>query len=184
MLGMTALDWETFSKWQAAYHIGDLASEAGLLLSAVGFAVSLYGIFSSRTAARNAEAAAREAVGRIRLIDEVVDLTFAITTIEEIRRLHRLREWPILLDRYATLRKTLITIRAVPGKLTDGQQKIVQGVLTTLQGIESSVEQAMPNPGTLDAAKFNNLLATETDSLQLAVTQLKATHTDVGHGKA
>jgi len=52
-----------------ANKIGDLASLAGVVISLVGFAVTVVGVFRSKRASERAEAAARAARDSIRIFD-------------------------------------------------------------------------------------------------------------------
>jgi hypothetical protein len=98
--------------WIRQYGIADWASIVGIAISVVGFIFTLIGVSRSKRAAIQAAAAARAARDEIRLLDTIVDFSAAITTLEEIKRLHRQNDaWQILPDRYATIRKMLIQLR-------------------------------------------------------------------------
>jgi hypothetical protein len=71
------------------YHIGDLASVAGLVISIIGFLVTIMGVWRSKSAAERAERAANEARRQIRAYETVADFSATIALMEEIKRLHR-----------------------------------------------------------------------------------------------
>jgi hypothetical protein len=81
--------WSAFLHWMEVQRIGDLSGVAGVLISIVGFTVTLWGVFKSKRAAQAAEEAARSTRDRIRLLDTAVDFSTAIAALEEIKRLHR-----------------------------------------------------------------------------------------------
>jgi hypothetical protein len=97
--------------WITENHIGDLASLAGVIISFIGFVVTVWNVRRSKSAAERAEVAANEARRVIRFYETVSEFSAAIAIMEELKRLHRLGATDVLLDRYAALRKALITVR-------------------------------------------------------------------------
>jgi|SRR5580692_7667789 hypothetical protein len=98
-------------KWIAENHIADLASIAGVVISITGFVVTVWNVRRSKSAAERAEAAADQTRRMIRGYETVFEFSAAIAIMEEIKRLHRVGQVDMLLDRYATLRKVLIGVR-------------------------------------------------------------------------
>jgi ABC-type protease/lipase transport system fused ATPase/permease subunit len=103
--------WAAFLIWVADYHVGDLASISGVLISVIGFILTVYNVRRSRKAAELARDAAQSAKNSIQTFETVVDLSTVIGLLEEIKRSHRNNQWALLPDRYAALRKTLISVR-------------------------------------------------------------------------
>ena len=101
------LFWADFVAWIVRNNLGDLASLAGVIIAVVGFGLTLKNVYRSKAAATRAEEAAKETRDSIRLFDTVSEFAEAISTMDEIKRLHRQSAWVILPDRYATLRKLL-----------------------------------------------------------------------------
>jgi hypothetical protein len=163
-----------FLGWIVENHVGDLAGIAGVIISIVGFTVTVVGVMRSRTAAERAESASRETRDSIRLLEAVVDFAAAISILEEIKRLHRKAEWSLLPDRYAHIRKLLITLKATNIDLNDSQKTIIQSALANLYSIEAAVERALANPAQLKAARFNALITTDVDNLLTVLNELKA----------
>jgi hypothetical protein len=114
--------------------LGDLASIAGLIVAAGGFAFTLYGVHKTKTAAERAEQAARTTRDSVRLLDTVVDFSAAISILEEIKRLHRATQWSVLPDRYTALRKILVALRTSNPKLSDGQRTTIQNAVSLGSG--------------------------------------------------
>jgi hypothetical protein len=127
-------------EWLDQTRAGDLASLAGVLIALVGFAITIWNVRASKAAALRAEGAANKARGAIRLLDAVTDVSAAIKELEEIRRLHRGGAWPVLPDRYHTLRKSLISIRRLSPGLSNEQRTIIQAALRDLAVMENKVE--------------------------------------------
>jgi hypothetical protein len=83
-----------------ADHWGDLASVAGLV-------AATWAALKAKAAAE----AAQEVKLRIGNLDALAELAAAIAALEEIKRLQRLKNWDVVLDRYAAVRKHLVRVR-------------------------------------------------------------------------
>lgn len=90
---------------------GDRASAIGLIVTVIGFCLTLVGVWRSKSAAEKAKQAVIEVQQDIRRIDTVAELPAAISAMNEIKALQRKAAWEILPDRYSALRKALITVR-------------------------------------------------------------------------
>jgi hypothetical protein len=82
-----------------ARHWGDLASLAG-------FGLTIWAIFKAKGAAEQARDAARQVRDRISSLDTVAALAAAVTTLEELKGLHRIRAWDLVLVRYHNFQGT------------------------------------------------------------------------------
>ncbi len=160
--------------WIAIHRVGDLASVIGVVISVVGFIVTILGVFKSKSAAERAAKAADDTRDSIRLLDTVVDFSAAISILEEIKRMHRQRSWSLLPDRYASIRKLLISLRSSGETLTDAQSAIIQNALVNLRAIENQVERSLENADGLKPAKFNALISDDVDNLLTVLNELKA----------
>jgi hypothetical protein len=169
------LTWQSFLDFVALHRLGDLASIVGLVASVIGFGLTIYGVFKTKSAAQRAEQAAKSTRDRIRLMDTVVDFAAAISILEEIKRLHRAAQWSVLPDRYAALRKILVTVRASKPQLANGQLAAIQSALANLYQLEGIVERSQTDPSGLKPAKFNSVLSKDIDGLVAALEELKAT---------
>lgn len=165
--------WELVLRWIVENQIGDVASVVGLLVAIVGFSITVYNVFKSRKAAQRAEVAAKHARDAVRSLDAVVDFSAAISLLEEIKRHHRQQQWVLLPDRYAAIRKLLISLNSSTNDLSDSHRVSVQGALANLTAMEMAVERQLGNPAGLNSAKFNKILSRDIDNLQAALTELK-----------
>src|SRR5579859_3267226 len=139
--------------------LADWASIAGVVISIIGFIVTVWGVWKTRSAADRAEAAAKNAVKSIRMFDAVADFSTAVSVMEEIKRLHRQNASEVILDRYASLKKLLITAREMNANLSDEQKGIITGLVNNLSGMERSVESARSKGKNLDVAKLNETVS-------------------------
>jgi hypothetical protein len=169
--------WERFLGFVAANKVGDLASIAGVLISVIGFGFTVVGVFQSRNAAERAETAARAARDTIRLFDMVVDFTEAISNLEDIKRAHRSGQWAMLPDRYAAIRKLLITLRTSNPSLTEDQNVVIQEALANLRLHETHIEKGLAAGASPNAVKLNAAVSRDIDQLVQLLTELKMAKT-------
>lgn len=163
-----------FLHWLEVNRIGDLTGIGGIVISLVGFTFTVTGVVRSRSAAERAEQAAKETRQSIRLLDTVVEFSAAITALEEIKRLHREANWPLLPDRYAHIRKLLANLRTAKVDLSDTQKTVVQQALANLRQIEDLVERSLKNTNQLKPARFNMLISDDIENLLVVLNDLKA----------
>ena len=147
-------------------HWGDVASVVALVITIVGFCLTLYGIYKSKTAAERAEVAASSAKKAIVQIDTIAGISAAITAMEEVKRLHRITAWSVLPDRYADVRKALISVRSSNEQLTQECLAAIQDAIQHFAEIENEVEKAIASgrkePG---QAKLNEIVSLQIDKL-------------------
>lgn len=164
---MTELrDWA--AKW------GDMASVAGLLLTFVGFAITIIGVWRSKGAAEQARQAAVATREYIAHYDAIADLSSATATMEEIKRLQRYGVWAVLPDRYSELRRRLVAIRDSHANLGEDQRQALQGAMGTFADLERKIEKATaggsapPNP-----AKLNDIVSGQIDRVHAVLLSVQ-----------
>lgn len=164
--------------WLTIDYVGDLASLVGVAISIIGFVVTVWNVRRSKSAAERAEAAANEARQAMRGYQTLSDLSATIAIMEEIRRLHRLRQIDPLLDRYGALRKALIGVRKLAPALTESMEKQLQSAITALIIMEDVVERARAEGNSPDFVELNHLLSAEIDSLHEVLIDMTAINED------
>jgi len=70
-------------------HLGDAASIIGLLIALIGFSFTLFGVWRSKKAAEMAQEEVRSVKQAIARSSTIADFSAAVTTMNEIKRLHR-----------------------------------------------------------------------------------------------
>ena len=155
-------------------HAGDLASVVGLIVSLVGFGVTIYNVRKSRTASKAAAEAAVATRAKLSTEDSLVAITTAITAMDEVRRLHRESAWTLLPDRYTALRKSLVSIRSGAVRLSDDQLAVLQAAIQQVTGMERQVDQAIQNPDRApDPVKLNQIVSKQSDRLIELLVQMR-----------
>jgi hypothetical protein len=165
--------------WMTHNHLGDVASIAGVLISIIGFLVTLIQLTRSRRAAEAAKIAAVTTRQSLAYIGAISDFASAIEILEEIKRYHRSGMIQPLPDRYMALRKILVTARAghgdMPGLTTD-QLTIIQSALLNLSKAEELIDRTLSSkqPDAVDFPRLNRILSKDIDQLQIVLTHLKS----------
>ncbi len=166
---------ETIFEWLIINNIGDIASIIGLFIVIVGFGFTLWNVSRSKRAATRAEQAANEARQSIRTFDTVSDFAAGISTMDEIKRLHREGAWSILPDRYSDLRKRLVALRSANPGLRDDQKKAIQSAITHLAQVEQKIEVAIQDKEPpKDIAKLNTAMSKKIDDLHEILVEIKS----------
>lgn len=166
--------WAQFLDWESRNHVGDLAGIAAVVISLFGFFFTLRGVRRSKQAAEKAKEAAEAAKNSIELFETVVDVARVIEILEEIKTLHRLRQWVLVPSKYATMRRMLISLRATSAPLSEEDLTTIQSALVNLRTMEEKVDRALQTEGALDGARFNRVVSNDIDGLSATLAALKA----------
>lgn len=129
--------YQGFIAFLDLYSIPDLDSAVGVLISIIGFMVTIWTVFRSKSAALRAERAASETRDRIKDIDAIYDFSTTLATIEEIMRLQRERVWRILPDKYQRLRMMLLELQE-HHRVQLGGPDVLQDAITRVRQLEKN----------------------------------------------
>jgi hypothetical protein len=147
-------------------HWGDLASVVGVVISIVGFVITIINVAKSKRAAQRAEEAAIDVRESIFRSDTLLELSAALTMMEEIKRLHRANAWNILPDRYSSLKRHLVSIRTSNPKLPDEHQAALQGAIQHFGDMEKRVEKTLSaKASSPNIATLNEIVSTQVDKV-------------------
>ena len=159
---------ELADKWANA------SSVIGLLITVVGFALTLFNVARSRTAAERAETAANDAKQQILSHYAAIDLTRVLAELDEIRMLHRAGVWSALPMRYTAMRRQLQAIRENAPTLTKRQRTEIQGVITQFASIEGVVEEALAkNQSPIESTDLNRVAMEQGERLSRVLVALQ-----------
>ncbi|MCK4570749.1 hypothetical protein KAT84_02245 [Candidatus Bipolaricaulota bacterium] len=153
--------------------IPELASIIGLIVTVIGFIVTIYSVGRSRSAANLAKEAADSARVRMMRFDVATGLTSAISMLEEIKRLQRDKSWQLLPERYGTLRKLLVSIRGAYPHISEADRSSIQSAIQHLANSERIVEKVIADVDTADVPKLNSRLSNLVDILQELLIEVK-----------
>lgn len=144
----------------AKKHWGDVAS-------VVGFAITIYTLLRTKRAAEAAREAAVQVRDRLTGVNTATDFATVLAIIEEIKRLHRVRAWEICLDRYAAVRRLLVSVQESSRNIRDEQRGVLAGAIEQFRIMERSVERARSKSAQddLDIARLNKAASKILDDL-------------------
>lgn len=153
-----------------SYRLGDLASIIGLAVALVGFVLTFWAAWRSRTAAEAAAEAAERARAHMLTFHSTASLASVISRLEGLKALHRNArseaQWQDMPERYSALRAELRQIRARYPSLDPDQRVIIQRSIETLTALEEWAERAAEDGRRpADIAKMNSRLAQRSDEL-------------------
>ena len=144
-----------------------IANYLGLLLTLVGFSITLVSI-------RKSIRQVKEVRKDIKRIDTVSDLAQAISLIDEIRRLQRQEDWNIIPDRFSSLRRLIVSIKTTYPDLNDDQKTCLQSALMQTSNNENAVERIIKNSGErINIPKMNRILSETSDSIYEMLINLR-----------
>lgn len=148
----------------------------GLVVSFAGFGLTLFAVWRSNTIAEQAKAAADSAITKLRGINAVADLSSIVAKLEEVKRIHRLKNWIVLPDRYSELRNIIIAIKHSNAELTEEEQTVLQQSIVQLKKMEIEAEKEIQedSPDNSKLIKFNGILSSTTDKIHEIVCKSKS----------
>jgi len=159
---------------QWATQWGDIASIFGVLLAVAGFGVTIFAVWRSKSASEQAKKAAEDTRDSIARYNAIVDLSAAMTIMDEIKRFQRHGVWAVLPDRYSELRRRLTSIKAAHVNLSEGQRQTLEKAVGTFANLERKVERAVfagaapPNP-----PKLNDIVSGQIEEVHVVLVSLQ-----------
>jgi hypothetical protein len=168
------MDFAQINHFLEIYRIGDYAGLIGLVISLVGFFVTIKTSLNARAAAAQASAAVESMRGDLRRGDTVADFSSALAIMDEIKRMHRSPNLHLLPDRYSQLRRFLVSIRSSNPLLNDTDQQSIQSAIVQFSSLERLVERALEEGGAVSAAKMNSLVSKQSEAIQELLVRVKS----------
>lgn len=144
--------------WLAKPTTGGVIGAGSLLLTVAGFTVTIIQVRRSKSAAEAAQASALAVQSQLSRFDVVAECFSAIQALEEIERLHRQGPLHLLPERYNSVRKSLIQVRAMNPAPEEGQMAQLQNAVVQMATLKERVErQLAAGDLTIDAARANRV---------------------------
>jgi len=148
-------------------NLGDLASVIGVLISLIGFFIIIRNVSRSKNAVENVR-------NDILKTNTVAVFAEALSSMEEIKRLHRQEAWEILPDRYSALRKSLISIKGSNPSMSTKHKRVLQSAIQHFSSIEEQVENDIySNKKPTNTSTLNTIISKQIDKLQQILIEIK-----------
>ncbi len=147
-----------------------------MVVTIIGFVVTIINVIKSKNAATLAEETVRSVREDLRLYQTVNGFASALVTMDEIKRLHRQKEWVLLPDRYNNLRKSLISIRCENPILSENDQKEIQAAIMQFSGLEKLIDEYLSSEkkSEIDIPKINSRVSKQIDRIQELLVKLNS----------
>jgi hypothetical protein len=155
------------------YRLGDLASMAALPITIVGFGIAFRQIQKTKSSSEAAKTASEAVRQQIHQMNAIQGVGAAIRTLEDIRRLHRIKAWSVLPDRYTSLKSELISIRGRTPDLADSVKSEFQGAIQQITLIERQVEEALAGVGEPEINRINDVISEQIDRFAQVLADLQ-----------
>ena len=147
-------------------HLGDWSSIIGLIVSLIGFTITIINVMLSKSAAKRAELAADKALNSMKGIEVVGSLTKAISLLEEIHRLNRTNEWQVILDRHVTFRGMVTAVKVGNPVFEEEQLARLQAAIQHSASISNKIEMSLEkNEEPNGIAQMNKILSDQMQKL-------------------
>ncbi|MBF0509170.1 MAG: hypothetical protein HQK57_09630 [Deltaproteobacteria bacterium] len=149
-------------------QLGDVSSILGLLISLVGFTVTIISVIRSRKAAELAYEAASAMRKSMVHHDSIANCSEAISIMSEIKRLQRVGAWDILPDRYSVIRGLLVSLKDRTPCLKNDHNGYLQNAIQHFSNLEHKIEgyiSQKKRPPDEMKIKINQILSKQIDRL-------------------
>ncbi|MEH3127939.1 hypothetical protein [Agrobacterium cavarae] len=146
----------TFSDWVGL---------AGIVLSLLGFGVSIWQTWKAKNAAESARDAATLATEGVRKLDSVISFTSVSKSLDEIKDALHKQDYVALVNQFDKARKSLIDARENHPDLNEEQRRSIQKALTFLKTLEVEVRTSSEDNVRMQQAKFVKTLLEISDDV-------------------
>jgi len=156
-------------------HIGDYSSIIALIITVIGFGITILQLTKTKKASEIATSAVNAIRDDLKKIDTLTSLSSVVTEMEEIKHLQREKNLLKLPEKYAKLRTSLITIKGFSSIFAEEDLKIIQGTITQLSASEEAIDIHFENTisSTLKVSKLNGSISNHIDKLNEVLIRIK-----------
>jgi hypothetical protein len=162
------------------FDLGNVENIVELIVTIAGFALTWWQIHKTKSASLQAKEAAESVRTQILQLNTIQDINAASKAFEDIRRLHRLKAWEALPDRYTSLKQQLISIKGRTPHLSDGQKTQIQGAIQQVSNIERIIEVAISGTEEPEVHRVNDVISRQIDRLAQVLVDVQ---NDIDRGK-
>lgn len=135
-------------------EVANPASSIGLMVSIIGFFITIVSVIKSKNAAQAAAQAAHHAHHAILKIDYFSDCSSAITILEEGKRILQSNEYQFLVDRLSAAKRLVIRVKSSLKPITESQATLLMSTIALISSCEmESINLVLPNSSPPGRAK-------------------------------
>jgi hypothetical protein len=148
-------------------------------LGLLGLALTFWQVWQAKSAAQASKEAAESTKDSIRIFDTIVDFSSVINVLEDIKRMHRQPNRHLLLERYSSARKMLITIKSAGMISGVDHHTVLQSAISSISLFEKELEKTKADPPVMDTPRYNALVSKNIDSLLGILLEIKQSRAGV-----
>lgn len=154
--------------------LADYFGILGLPVSLFGLTWTIWEARKAKSAATLAKEAADDTKAELVKVGTVIDLASLISSLEDLKVLHRAMRWPEALDRYSRIRGQLVRIGALELGLSKQALSLLQNAIVELSLFEARVEAARIADENIAYEDLNFALGKILDGLNLVFGELRS----------
>jgi hypothetical protein len=110
-------------------YFGNMVSVIGIVITIVGFIVTTLAAVKAKNAANSAKEAADKTRSSILGVNNIIECTTAIASLEEAHRLVRLKAFALVPDRLMQAKKSVVLVKYSEQNLPNDEHKELQAIL-------------------------------------------------------
>jgi parvulin-like peptidyl-prolyl isomerase len=152
---------------------GSWASIAGVVISVVGFAITIFNVAKSKSAAVAAKNAARDAQSALKDIDAISEISMAIERLEGAKSQVSQNQGLFLAESFSRVRRRLISAKDSNENLTPDSVEILRTSIRRTRSLENKIHKHVEEKTRLDILKTNKALSIIMDDLHKLQISLK-----------
>jgi hypothetical protein len=117
----------------------------------------------------------RQVKARIFNLDMRAEISAAVATLDEVKRLQQFAAWDFVLDRYAIVRRHLVRVEQIKHGLTESQLCEIGEAIRQFGILELKVDGAKAKGqfASINSARLNRVIADQADVLERLKTAIK-----------
>ncbi len=152
----------------------DMIGLIGIAISLLGFAVSIYQLWKTKSAAEKAQDAAFAASLGVRRLDSLIGFSSVSKSIDEIKEAYRKDEYEKLSTLFDSARKALITARENHPKLDATHRESIQKHLIFLKSMEIEILTSDQEALKRQKSRFMKTLIDMSDGMTVILSETKS----------
>ena len=154
--------------------VANWSSVIGLIVTFVGFFITIVNVLKSKRAAEEARAAAHDAKEKLGFLDVIAEIGIAKERIREIQALQRASSWDRLPDKYQDLRNSIIIVRDGSKSLTKEHIQALQSALASNNQHVKMIDKFICNQSSIkNVVGMNEILTEQSDKLLEILIEIK-----------
>jgi hypothetical protein len=160
--------------WLGSNNVGDAVGVLGLIITIVGFILTIINIKRTKKIAVEARNAADKAVGAVNLYNELSDISSAISGMEEIIRKIHDGNFESIINNIMDVKKRLVSIKSSGNNINEDQRKLIQKTLSGLSNFSEQITNAKRNKEEVKVEGVNKKMMNHMDVLVNILVTMKS----------